>query len=468
MARLTSGRRQKNRPEQGVLAFPAEDRSDAPKTVEKGSETLAAKRKSESLAGTERLMEEVCELENCKQALHRVMANKGSPGVDGMTVDELPVYLKQHELEIGEQLRNGTYRPQPVLRREIPKPDGGMRKLGIPAAVDRFVQQAVLQVLQKRWDPTFSQHSFGFRPGRSAQQAVHQAQQYIAEGHCWVVDLDLEKFFDRVNHDRLMAAVAARVADKRMLKLIRAFLEAGVMENGLVSPVDEGTPQGGPLSPLLSNLVLDELDRELERRGHHFVRYADDCNVYVGSERAGQRVMEGVTRFIANRLKLKVNQAKSAVARPGQRKFLGFSFTSEREPRRRIAPKAIGRFKEKIRELTRRTRGISLQEMVKQVTTYLRGWLGYFGDCQTPSVLRDLEQWLRRRLRLVVWKQWKRGRTRFRALRKRGVSEELAAKTAGSPHGPWRIAHSPALNIALPNAYFAKLGLPPMVLRSLA
>jgi RNA-directed DNA polymerase len=466
VARLTSGQRQKNRPEQGVLAFPAEGRSDAPKAVEKGTETRVAKRKSENLAGTERLMEEVCELENCKQALHRVMANKGSPGVDGMTVDELPVYLKQHELEIGEQLRGGTYRPQPVLRVEIPKPEGGMRKLGIPSAVDRFVQQAVLQVLQKRWDPTFSEHSFGFRPGRSAQQAVHQAQQYIAEGHGWVVDLDLEKFFDRVNHDRLMAAVAARVADKRMLKLIRAFLEAGVMENGLVSSVDEGTPQGGPLSPLLSNLVLDELDRELERRGHHFARYADDCNIYVDSERAGQRVMENVTRFIANRLKLKVNQSKSAVARPGQRKFLGFSFTGGREPKRRIAPKAIARFKEKIRELTRRTRGISLQQMVKQVTTYLRGWLGYFSDCQTPSVLQRLERWLRRRLRSVVWKQWKRGRTRFRALRKRGVDKDLAAQTAGSPHGPWRIANSPALAIALPNAYFAGLGLPPMVVRS--
>ena len=451
-----------------MLAFPAEDRGDAPKTVEEGTETLAAKRKSESPAGTERLMEEVCELENCKQALKRVMANKGSPGVDGMTVDQLPDYLKQHELEIGEQLRNGTYQPKPVLRVEIPKPEGGVRKLGIPTAVDRFIQQAVLQVLQKRWDPTFSEHSFGFRPGRSAQQAVHQAQQYIAEGHCWVVDLDLEKFFDRVNHDRLMAAVAARVADKRMLKLIRAFLEAGVMENGLVSAVDEGTPQGGPLSPLLSNLVLDELDQELERRGHHFARYADDCNIYVDSERAGQRVMESVTRFITNRLKLKVNQAKSAVARPRQRKFLGFSFTSEREPRRRLAPKAIDRFKAKIRELTRRTRGISLQEMVKQVTTYLRGWLGYFSDCQTPSVLQRLESWLRRRLRSVVWKQWKRGRTRFRELRKRGVDKDLAAQTAGSPHGPWRIAQSPALTIALPNAYFAKLGLPPMVVRASA
>jgi RNA-directed DNA polymerase len=315
-----SGQRQKNQPEQGVVAFPVESRSDAPKADGQGTETLMAKPRTESLAGTERLMEEVCELENCKQALQRVKANKGSPGGDGMTVDELPEYRKQHELEIGEQLRSGTYQPWPVKRVEIPKPDGnGVRKLGIPCVLDRFVQQAVLQVLQKRWDPTFSEHSHGFRPGRSAQQAVHEAQQYIAEGYRWVVDLDLEKFFDRVNHDRLLAAVAERVADKRMLKLIRAFLKAGVMEEGLGRPVDEGTPQGGPLSPLHSNLVLDELDRELERRGHHFVRNADDCNIYVGSERAGQRVMESVTRFITHRLKLKVNQAKSAVAQPRQK-----------------------------------------------------------------------------------------------------------------------------------------------------
>src|SRR6266403_58820 len=462
-----SGQRQKNRPEQEVLAFPVEGRSEAPKAAEKGTETLVAKRKTESLAGTERLMEEVCELENSKQALQRVKANKGRPGEDGMTVDELPEYRKQHGPEIGEQLRNGTYQPQPVRRVEIPKPDGsGMRKLGIPCVLDRFVQQAVLQVLQKRWDPMFSEHSHGFRPGHSARQAVHEAQQYIAEGHGWVVDLDLEKFFDRVNHDRLLAAVAERVADKRMLKLIRAFLEAGVMEDGLVSPVDEGTPQGGPLSPLLSNLVLDELDLELERRGHHFVRYADDCNIYVDSERAGQRVMASVTHFITHRLKLKVHQAKSAVAQPSQRTYLGFSFTSEREPRRRIAPKAIARCKERIREQTRRTRGISLAQMVKEIATYLRGWLGYFGDCQTPSVLQRLESWLRRRLRSVVWKQWKRGRTRFRELRKRGIRKDLAAQTAGSPQGPWRIANSPALSIALSNAYFAELGLPPMVVRS--
>jgi RNA-directed DNA polymerase len=460
------GQRQKNRPEQGVLAFMTESRSEAPRAVCKGTETPTAKRKSESLAETERLMEEVCEWENCKQALQRVKANKGSPGVDGMTVEQLPEYLKQHGLEIGEQLRSGTYEPQPVRRVEIPKPGGGVRQLGIPTVLDRFVQQAVLQVLQKRWDPTFSNHSHGFRPGRSARQAVQQAQQHIAAGYRWVVDLDLEKFFDRVNHDRLMAAVGQRIADRRMIKLIGAFLKAGVMEDGLVSPVDEGTPQGGPLSPLLSNLVLDELDRELESRGHRFERYADDCNIYVASERAGQRVMKSITNFITRRLKLKVNQAKSAVAQPGQRKFLGFSFTSEPEPRRRIAPKAQERFKERVRELTRRTRGISLSKMVADVATYLRGWLGYFGMCQTPSVLQRLESWLRRRLRSVVWKQWKRGRTRFAELRKRSVDNELAAQTAGSPHGPWRLANSPALAIALPNAYFASLGLPPMIVRS--
>src|SRR5947207_9910364 len=448
-------KRQKNQL-QMVLAFAVEGRSEAPKARREGTESLTAKRTCESPVIPEQVMEEVCARENLKQALRRVRAHKGSLGIEGRTVDELPGDLKQQWPAIREQLLNGTYQPQAVRRVEIAKPDGGVRKLGIPTVLDRFIQQAVLQVLQARWDRTFSEHSHGFRPQRSAHQAVAAAQQYMAEGYRWVVDLDLEKFFDRVNHDRLMAAVAERVADKRMLKLIRAFLEAGVMEDGLVSAVDEGTPQGGPLSPLLSNLVLDELDRELERRGHYFVRYADDCNIYVSSERAGQRVMESVTRFITHQLQLKVNQTKSAVARPGRRKFLGFSFTGEREPRRRIAPKAIARFKERIREQTRRTRGISLTQMVTQIVTYLRGWLGYFGDCQTPSVLRSLESWLRRRLRSVVWQQWKQGRTRFRELSKRTVSKDLAAQTAGSPHGPWRIANSPALTIALPNALLCK------------
>src|SRR5437899_6624986 len=330
-------KRQKN---QLLLAFPVEDTGEAPRAAGEGTESFSAKRKAESPAIGERLMEEVCERENCKQALARVKANKGSPGVDGMTVHELPGYLKQHWPAIREQLRSGTYEPQPVRRVEIPKPDGGVRKLGIPTVLDRFIQQAVMQVLQRRWDRTFSEHSHGFRPQRSAHQAVAKAQQYIAAGQRWVVDLDLEKFFDRVNHDKLMAAIARRVNDKRMLKLIRAFLESGVMENGLVSPVEEGTPQGGPLSPLLSNLVLDELDRELERRKHRFVRYADDCNIYVASERAGKRGMPSVTGFIRRRLQLKANEAKSAVARPQERKFLGFSFTGGVEPKRRIAPKA--------------------------------------------------------------------------------------------------------------------------------
>jgi RNA-directed DNA polymerase len=289
---------------------------------------------------------------------------------------------------------------------------------------------------------------------------VTKAQQYVAEGYAWVVDLDLEKFFDRVNHDRLMAAVARRVSDKRMLKLIRSLLTAGVMELGLVSPIDEGTPQGGPLSPLLSNLILDEFDRELEKRGHRFVRYADDCNIYVRSERAGQRVMSSLTQFITQRLKLKVNAEKSAVAQPGKRKFLGFSLSPGKKGKRRIAPKALLRFKRKARELTSRTRGKSIEQIVKELATYLRGWKSYFGFCQTPSVLERLDRWIRRRLRSLVWKQWKRGTIRYRNLSKRGVGSVLAKKTAGSAHGPWRIADSPALHIALPNAYFDSLALP--------
>jgi len=408
-------------------------------------------------------MEDVCGRENCQQALRRVKANKGSPGIDGMRVEELPGYLKQHWPAIREQLLSGTYQPQPVRRVEIKKPDGGVRKLGIPTVLDRMIQQAAMQVLQRRWDPTFSEHSHGFRPQRSAHQAVAKAQQYIAEGNRWVVDLDLEKFFDRVNHDKLMAAMARRVSDKRMLKLIRAILESGVMENGLVSPVEEGTPQGGPLSPLLSNLVLDELDRELERRHLRFARYADDCNIYVGSERAGKRVMRSVTGFIERRLKLKVNEAKSAVARPQARKFLGFSFTGGKEPKRRIAPQALERCKRKLRELTRRTRGISVEQMTKELAAYLRGWKGYFGFCQTPSVLHRLEKWMRRRLRSMIWKQWKRGQVRFRKLRQRNIGTDLAAETAGSARGPWRLADSPALHAAFPIAYFDALGLPRLV-----
>ena len=469
-----SDKRQKNqlahsgnvgRDQQMELAFTDESRSEAPRVSREGTESLAARRGTESLAIGEQLMEEVCERENCKQALARVKANKGSAGVDRMRVHELPAYLKQHWPAIREQLLNGAYKPQPVKRVEIPKPDGGVRKLGIPTVLDRFIQQAVMQVLQRRWDRTFSEHSYGFRPGRSAHQAVAKAQEYIAAGCRWCVDLDLEKFFDRVSHDKLMAKVAARVSDKRLLRLIRAFLKAGVMENGMVSPVDEGTPQGGPLSPLLSNVVLDEFDQELERRGLRFVRYADDCNVYVRSRRAGERVMESLTRFITTQLKLKVNQQKSAVAQPWERKFLGFSFTNAGVPKRRIAPKAVDRFKERVRELTRRTRGVSIERMAEELTRYLRGWLGYFGNCETPSVLQRLGEWTRRRLRSAIWKQWKRGSTRFAELQKRGVGKDLAAQTAGSAHGPWRLANSPALAIALPNAYFDSLGVPRLTCR---
>ena len=428
------------------------------------TEASGAASGSENPASTNRLMEEVCERENLKAAWRQVRGNKGSPGVDGMTAVGLKDYLKQHWPAIREQLLNGTYEPQPVRRVEIPKPDGGgVRKLGIPSVLDRFIQQAVMQVLQRRWDRTFSDHSYGFRPGRSAHQAVAQAQQYIAAGHGWCVDLDLEKFFDRVNHDKLMGQIAKRVEDKRLLKLIRAFLNAGVMENGLVSPSVEGTPQGGPLSPLLSNLVLDELDRELERRGHRFVRYADDCNIYVRSERAGQRVMESITHFITHRLKLKVNEAKSAVARPQERKFLGFSFTAGPEVKRVIAPKALDRFKLRIREITRRAKGVSIETTIEELARYMQGWRSYFGFCETPEVLVALTRWVRLRLRAAMWRQWKTPRRRRAALMELGVRERLASNTAGSGRGPWYLAKAKALSVGLSNAYFKSLGLPSLI-----
>src|SRR3984893_14481722 len=424
------------------------------------SESLGATSGPESPARTNRLMEEVCERENLKEALRQVKGNKGSAGVDGITVNQLTDYLKQHWPAIREQLLSGTYEPKPVRRMEIPKPDGGVRKPGIPTVLDRFIQQAVMQVLQRRWDSTFSDHSYGFRPGRSAHQAVAQAQQYIAKGYGWVIDLDLDKFFDRVNHDKLMGRVAKRVEDKRLLKLIRAFLNAGVMENGLVSPSVAGTPQGGPTSPLLSNLVLDELDRELERRGHRFVRYADDCNIYVRSERAGQRVMESITRFITQKLKLKVNEAKSAVDRPQERKFLGFSFTKGPEVKRAIAPKALDRFKQRIREITRRAKGVSIKTTMEELAPYMRGWRSYFGFCETPEVLIYLTRWVRLRLRAALWRQWKTPRRRRAALLELGVRELLASKTAGSGRGPWYLAKAKALSVGLSNASFKSLGLP--------
>src|SRR5450759_2280205 len=433
---------------QEQLAFPFAWGSEAPAGDREGAEAPRVRREAEDPAGNQRVMEEVCERENRRKALKRVRANQGSPGIDGMTVDELPGYLEQHWPVLREQLLKGTYEPKPGKRVEIPKPDGGVRKLGIPTVLDRFVQQAVQQVLQKQWDPTFSEHSYGFRPGRSAQQAVAQAQRYIAEGYGWCVDFDLEKFFDRVNHDKLMGQIAKRVEDKRLLKLIRAFLNAGVMEDGLVSPSVEGTPQGGPLSPLLSNLVLDELDRELEALGHRFVRYADDCNIYIRSERAGQRVMESITRFITQKLKLKVNEAKSAVAPPQERKFLGFSFTAGPDIKRTIAPKSLERFKQRIRETTRRAKGVSIKTTMEELATYMRGWRGYFGFCETPEVLIALTRWVRLRLRAALWRQWKTPRRRRTALIALGVSGELR-NTAGSGRGPWHIARSKALSVGL-------------------
>src|ERR1700757_3380384 len=443
------------------LDFSSAPTGEAQQAAREDIESLSAGGEPEHPANTCRIMEEICERENLKEALRQVKSNKGSAGVDRMTVDQLGDYLKQHWPAIREQLLNGTYEPKPGRRVEIPKPDGGgVRKLGIPTVLDRFIQQAVMQVLQRQWNPTFSQYSYGFRPRRSAHQAVAQAQQYIAQGYGWVIDLDLEKFFDRVNHDKLMGQIAKRVEDKRLLKLIRAFLNAGVMEDGLVSPSVEGTPQGGPLSPLLSNLVLDELDQELERRGRRFVRYADDCNIYVRSERAGQRVMESVTRFITEKLKLKVNEAKSAVARPQERKFLGFSFTAGPEVKRVIAAKALDRFKQRIREVTGRAKGVSMETTMEELAPYMRGWRSYFGFCETPEVLIGLTRWVRLRLRAAMWRQWKTPRRRRAALLELGVRPRLASNTAGSGLGPWYLAKAKALSVGLSNAYFKSLGLP--------
>jgi RNA-directed DNA polymerase len=451
-----SGKRQQI---QYVLALEPVERGETPLGGSQGTEPLVAKPAPESPAVTEQLMEEVCNRENLVRAWKRVRRNQGSAGVDGMTIDDARDYLREHWPSIRSQLLAGTYQPQPVKRVEIPKPDGGVRKLGVPSVVDRLIQQALLQVLQEQWDPTFSGHSYGFRPGRSAHQAVAQAQRYVAAGYSVVVDLDLEKFFDRVNHDRLMARVAARVTDKRVLKLIRAFLKSGVMEDGLVSPADEGTPQGGPLSPLLSNLVLDELDQELTRRGHRFCRYADDCNIYVRSRRAGERVMASVSRFLTKKLRLKVNETKSAVARPEERKFLGFSISNDGSERR-IAPKALDKFKRQVRDMTRRTRGISLPQLIEELRPYLIGWRGYFGFCQTPRVLTNLEAWIRRRLRSYLWRQWQNGHNRFNELRRRGVPKFNAAVATGSPTGFWRMSGHPAVQQALRNHYFDSLGLP--------
>lgn len=435
--------------------------SEAVDDAMRGFEAQMAIGDNESLAVTELLMEEMLEKENLIQAVERVMQNKGAAGVDGMTVDKLPAYLAANWKILRQELLQGTYAPLAVRRVEIPKATGGMRQLGIPSVVDRFIQQALQQVLQKHWDGQFSQYSYGFRPGKSQHQAIKQAQEYVSSGLRYVVDFDLEKFFDRVNHDVLMGRIAKRVNDKRVLKLIRAFLNSGMFEDGLAKPTEEGVPQGGPLSPILSNLLLDDLDQELEKRGLRFVRYADDCNVYVASQRAGERVMESITKFLDKRLKLKVNEAKSGVGRPWERKFLGFTFTSQMQARRRIAPAALERVKEKIRAMTIRKRGNTLEQVIGELASYLRGWLNYFGYCETPKPLKELEKWMRHKLRCLVWKRWKRGTTRYKRLREMGLSQRQAQLGAGNgSHGPWRMGASPPMQIALSNAYFRSLGLP--------
>jgi RNA-directed DNA polymerase len=450
-------------PYQLELDLPTPGRGEAPRRNGQEVEAAVVRSERESPASTEHLMEAICDLDNVKAALESVVRNKGAPGIDGVTVKQLPSVLKKRWPEIERQLLQGRYQPDLVRRVQIPKPTGGTRNLGIPTTIDRVIQQAVLQRLQPLWDPTFSEYSYGFRPNRSAHQAVMQAQAYIIEGYQFVVDIDLAKFFDRVNHDRLMAVVAARVSDRRVLRLIRRFLTVGVLANGLFEESREGTPQGGPLSPLLSNLVLDELDRELERRGHRFVRYADDCNIYVRSERAGHRVMDSLTRFIEGRLKLKINVEKSAVARPWDRSFLGFTFRNENGFPRCIADHAVARFKRRVRELTARHRGIKLERMIKEMALYLRGWAAYFGLSQAPE-LQSLDGWVRRRLRCVAWVQWKTPRRRFQELRRLGVSERSAFAAILSPKGPWRMSFTEALHRALTKARFRRLGLPVMAL----
>lgn len=430
-----------------------------PREPATGASNVTA-RTENSLPDPTRLMEAVVGRENMTAAYEQVVGNRGAAGIDKMTVQDLKPYLKEHWPRIKEELLKGEYHPHPVKRVDIPKPSGkGTRMLGIPCVVDRLIQQAVHQVLQEIFEPEFSASSFGFRPGRSAHQAVKQAQAYVAEGRRWVVDLDLEKFFDRVNHDLLMARVARKVKDKRVLGLIRRFLQAGILEDGLVSPRKEGTPQGGPLSPLLSNILLDDLDRELESRGHAFCRYADDCNIYVRSKRAGERVLASVTRFVETRLKLKVNPEKSAVDRPWKRKFLGYSLTWHKEPKLKVAPESVERFKGKLRERFRQGRGRNLKTVIESLTPLLRGWISYFREAKVKGVFEDLDGWIRRKLRALLWRQWKKPRTRLKQLIKRGLEKGRARLCAYNGRGPWWNAGASHLNQVFPKKFFEKLGL---------
>lgn len=406
------------------------------------------------------LMEKVVKGENMQKALLRVEKNKGSAGVDNMSVKELRSYLKEQWPRIKEELLNDKYKPQPVLRVEIPKLDGGVRQLGIPTVVDRLIQQALHQVLSPIFDSEFSESSYGFRQGRRAQTAVKQAQRYVAQGKRWVVDIDLEKFFDRVNHDMLMARVARRIKDKRILRLIRRYLQAGIMDEGLIKASVEGTPQGGPLSPLLSNIFLDDLDKELERRDHTFCRYADDCNIYIGSKKAGESVMISITRFLQKRLKLKVNAKKSAVDRPWKRKFLGYSMTSNKQPRLKAAIESVKRLKGKLKEIFRKGRGRNIERLIlENLNPLLKGWVNYFSLSEVKRIFENLDQWIRRKLRCIVWRQWKKPRTRIKQMMKLGLSKERAWKSAVNGRGPWWNSGASHMNQALSKRYFDQYGL---------
>lgn len=425
----------------------------------KGVPKATAKRE-DSIHETNQLMEAVVERENMFAALRRVESNKGSSGVDQVTTEDLRSYLKEHWLAIKVELLEGRYKPQPVRGVKIPKAGGkGMRQLGIPTVVDRLIQQALQQILTPIFDPGFSESSYGFRPNRGAHDAVRQARRHVAEERRWVVDIDLEKFFDRVKHDVLMARVARKVKDKRVLKLIRRYLQAGMMEGGLVSPRIEGTPQGGPLSPLLSNILLDELDKELERRGHRFCRYADDCNIYVQSKRSAERVITSISQYLEERLKLKVNREKSAVDRPWYRKFLGYSMTREKNPRLKVSAESVQRFRGKLKELFREGRGRNVERFLKELRPVLVGWANYFSLAQVKGSFEESDGWIRRRLRCIIWRQWKRPNTREKTLKKQGLDEFRAWKSANNGRGPWWNAGASHMNIAFPKKYFEKLGL---------
>ena len=408
------------------------------------------------------LLAQVLDRANLQRAVKQVRRNKGAPGIDGMTVDELPKYLRDHWSGIRAQLEAGKYQPQPVKRVDIPKPDGKTRPLGIPTVLDRFIQQAIAQVISAQWEPHFHRHSYGFRPRRSAHQAVREVQANIRAGYGWVVDTDVQSFFDQVNHDRLMARLKSRCPDADLLRLVNRYLKAGVHVAGTVEATTMGVPQGGPLSPVLANVVLDELDWELDRRGHRFARYADDCNILVKSKRAGERVMASVTRFIGKSLRLTVNRLKSAVDRPMNRKFLGFT-VSRFGAKLKVADKAIEKLKNRVRELTRRTRGTSIGAVVAELRVTLLGWKAYFGITEVLSPLRDIDKWIRRKLRCYLWKQW--GPSGYRQLRKRGVSVREAWNTSKSAHGPWRLSKTPALALALPLRFFTTMGLPTLAPR---